>query len=112
MASPSDPVAPDETPRATVGPDGSAASIPTVTLRYWAASRVAAGTTHEQVSARTLAEALAAAVARHTLDGRFAQVVAISSLLLGEQPVGNRDASTVTLQDGDVIDVLPPFAGG
>ncbi|MGI8434946.1 MAG: MoaD/ThiS family protein [Nocardioidaceae bacterium] len=116
MVSPSDPVAPDETPRETVGSvwtsDGSAASTPTVTLRYWAASRAAAGTTQEQVSARTLAEALAAAVARHTVDGRFAQVVAISSLLLGEQPVGNRDASTVTLQDGDVIDVLPPFAGG
>ncbi len=109
-------VAPDETPDETVTPDeeqdASETSLPTVTLRYWAASRAAAGTTHERVSARNLAEALAAVVARRAVDKRFAQVVAISSLLLGEQPVGNRDASAVALRDGDIIDVLPPFAGG
>jgi hypothetical protein len=33
-------------------------------------------------------------------------------LLLGEEPLGTRDPATVRVGPGDVIEVLPPFAGG
>jgi molybdopterin converting factor small subunit len=83
-----------------------------VTLRYWAAARAAAGRAEEEVDATTLAEALDAARSAHVDNPRFAQVLAVSSLLLVDQPVGSRDPQTVQVADGDVIEVLPPFAGG
>lgn len=88
------------------------AAAPTVTVRYWAASRAAAGVPQEQISARTLAEALQLVAERHTSSLRFAEVVAVSSVLVGEQPIGRRDPAGVALHDGDVVDILPPFAGG
>ena len=81
-----------------------------VTLRYFAAARSAAGLDSEDVTLpapATVADALAAGVRRHgdTLD----RVLLRCSYLLGGIAV-HTDASAVT--DGDVIDVLPPFAGG
>jgi molybdopterin converting factor small subunit len=83
-----------------------------VTLRYWAAARAAAGRAEEEVDATTVAEALDGARGAHVDNPRFAQVLAVSSLLLADQPVGSRDPRTVQVADGDVIEVLPPFAGG
>lgn len=83
-----------------------------VTVRYWAAARSAAGVTEEQLSGATLAEVLDAARATHANQPRFAAVVDICSILVGDVPVGGRDPSTVTVRDGDVVEVLPPFAGG
>jgi sulfur-carrier protein len=83
----------------------------TVTLRYWAAAKEAAGTAEQTVSADTLAGALA--LARGTGDpGRLRAVLARSSFLVDGDPVGRRAADSVQLAEGSVIEVLPPFAGG
>jgi molybdopterin synthase sulfur carrier subunit len=83
-----------------------------VTVRYWAAAKAAAGRAEDEVRADTVAEALAAAAALHTGAPRYAQVLSVCSFLLGDQPLGGRDLSTVPLEAGDVIEALPPFAGG
>ncbi len=90
-----------------------------VTMRYWAAAKDAAGVPEQQLSADTLAAALAAATASGTAagadaagSGRLAAVLARSSFLVDGSPVGRRAADSVLLADGNVIEVLPPFAGG
>lgn len=82
------------------------------TLRYWAAAKEAAGLADEPYEAQTLAEALAAARERHADRPRFAEVLTRSSFLIDGTPVGVRDHASVTLADGNVVEVLPPFAGG
>lgn len=84
----------------------------TVTIRYWAAAKEAAGVAAESCAATTLAEALAAALARHGRDGRLAEVLTRSSFLVDGAPVGQRAHDDVSLRDDDVVEVLPPFAGG
>jgi molybdopterin converting factor small subunit len=97
----------------TTSASSETGSIPRrVTVRYWAAARAAAGRAEDQVDASTVAEALDKAGRTHPDNPRFAAVVAVSSLLLGDRPIGSRDPETVPLADGDVIEVLPPFAGG
>ncbi len=64
------------------------------------------------VSGTTVAEVLAAARTLHADNPRFAQVLGVSSLLLGDTPVRSADLDAVTVSPGDVIEVLPPFAGG
>ncbi len=83
-----------------------------VTMRYWAAAKDAAGVAEERVCARTLAAALAAAQGGRSAPGRLGAVLARSSFLIDGQPVGTRAAESVELADGAVIEVLPPFAGG
>jgi sulfur-carrier protein len=83
-----------------------------VTVRYWAAARAAAGRAEDQVDAATVAEALDRVRRTHVDNPRFASVLAVSSLLVGDRPIGTRDPETVPVVDGDVIEVLPPFAGG
>lgn len=77
------------------------------TLRYFAAAAEAAGTQHEHVEGTDVATVLAAAVAAH--GDPLAHVVAHSSLLLDGRYVADR---ATPLAAGDVLDVLPPFAGG
>ena len=76
------------------------------TIRYWAGARAAAGTVEEPFDAATVQEALDAAKAER--DESFARVLAASSLLVD----GARARRDTALSDGDVIEVLPPFAGG
>ena len=83
----------------------------TVTLRYWAAARDAAGVAEQSVTADTLAAALAAAAGLDS-GGRLQPVLARASFLIDGAPVGLRAADSVHLADGNVIEVLPPFAGG
>lgn len=85
---------------------------PLVTVRYWAAARAAAGRESDQVPAATLAEALREVVALHAGNRRFADVVAVCSVLVGEAPVSSQDPETVSLAEGSVVELLPPFAGG
>ena len=82
-----------------------------VTMRYWAAAKDAAGVAEQQVTADTLAAALAAASAAGG-GGRLRAVLARCSFLIDGNPVGLRSAETVQLAEGNVIEVLPPFAGG
>ena len=88
----------------------------TVTMRYWAAAKEAAGIAEQQLTADTLAAALAAAAGPGDGGpgdgGRLRAVFARSSFLIDGNPVGLRAAESVELHDGNVIEVLPPFAGG
>ncbi|MYV43996.1 MoaD/ThiS family protein [Streptomyces sp. SID1328] len=84
----------------------------TGTIRYWAAAKGAAGTAEEPYRAGTLAQALEQARTRHAHEPRFAQVLGVCSFLVDGDPVGVRDHASVTLRDGAVVEVLPPFAGG
>jgi sulfur-carrier protein len=91
-----------------------------VTVRYWAAAKQAAGVGEESVSARTLAEALAAVVGRRASAGgpggegaqALSGVLARSSFLIDGDPVGSRAPERVELPESAIIEVLPPFAGG
>jgi molybdopterin synthase sulfur carrier subunit len=82
-----------------------------VTMRYWAAAKDAAGVAEQSVTADTLAEALAA-VTRSGDRVALRAVIARSSFLVDATPVGRRAVESVQLQDGNIIEVLPPFAGG
>ncbi|MEZ0064918.1 molybdopterin synthase sulfur carrier subunit [Streptacidiphilus sp. MAP12-20] len=81
-------------------------------IRYWAAAKAEAGTAEEPYAAVNLADALAAARARHADRPRFAQVLAHCSFLVDGAQVGRRDHATVALTEGGTVEVLPPFAGG
>jgi sulfur-carrier protein len=83
-----------------------------VTIRYWAAAKEAAGMAEETLAAGTLAEAVAAALARRGQDPRLRAVLARASFLVDGSPVGSRAAGDVALPEAAVIEVLPPFAGG
>ena len=94
----------------------------TVTLRYWAAAKEAAGVTEEKVEAVTLADALAAGLAvvreagsareRAERAERYRRVLARSAFLINGNPAGTRPQESVILPEDAVIEVLPPFAGG
>ncbi len=90
----------------------------TVTLRYWAAAKQAAGVAEETISAETLAAALDTALAareRNAASGAdcdLRAVLARSSFLVNGSPVGSRAPETVALREAAVVEVLPPFAGG
>lgn len=92
-----------------VGPDNGAVGD-RGTIRYWAAAKAAAGLAEEPYEAATLAEALAAARARH--DERFGTVLDRCSFVVDGSPVGARPHGSVPLSDGGTIEVLPPYAGG
>ena len=81
--------------------------MPTLTVRYFAAARAAAGTTTETVDAHNVDEALDTLRDRH--DERFAVVLKASSLLLDGTHVS--DGQVALVSDAQ-LDVLPPFAGG
>lgn len=80
-------------------------ATPTVTVRYWAAAREAAGTEAERHPGRTLGGVLDAAVDAHP---ELATVVKASTFLID----GRSADRSATLEDGSTVEVLPPFAGG
>lgn len=77
----------------------------TVTVRYWAGARAAAGVETEQRSGQTIGDVLDEAVGAHP---RLAPVVAASTFLLD----GRAADRSATLRPGVTVEVLPPFAGG
>jgi molybdopterin synthase sulfur carrier subunit len=84
-----------------------------VQVRYWAAAKEAAGVDSEFVDADSLAGALEAVLSCRTDgDGRFAAVLARSSVLVDGTRVSRQAAAVTILCDQAVIEVLPPFAGG
>jgi len=94
---------------------GSGRSVGSVTVRYWAAARAAAGVECDEVPVQagtTLADLLDAVPALHPDRPRLADVVAVCSVLLGERPVGSADPSSVPVDPGATVELLPPFAGG
>ena len=83
-----------------------------VIIRYWAAAKEAAGVQEESVEAVNLGDLLNGVVASRKPDRRLADVLARSSFLVNADPVGRADRSSILLDDGAVVEVLPPFAGG
>src|SRR5688572_1897752 len=83
-----------------------------VTVRYWAGARAAAGVAEDVLEVDgplTLAD-----VVRRVLEVRpgAARVVAVCSVLIGDEPVGGRDHAEVVVAPGSTVELLPPFAGG
>jgi sulfur-carrier protein len=81
-----------------------------VTVRYFAGARAAAGVASEAVSlpdGATVADVLSLVAARH--GAPLTRVLEASSLLLDEVAVRDK---TLRPHPGAVLDVLPPFAGG
>ncbi len=83
-----------------------------VTVRYWAAAKQAAGVAEEVLTAGTLAEMLAAVLARHPAAPALEGILARSSFLIDGEQAGTRPPGSVILHEGAVVEVLPPFAGG
>ncbi len=86
----------------------------TVTVRYWAGARAAAGTAEDVFDVPgdvTLTDLMARVLERHP-DDRMARTVAVCSVLVGDRPVRSLDPSTVAVVPGSVVELLPPFAGG
>jgi molybdopterin converting factor small subunit len=85
-----------------------------IRVRYWAAAKAAAGVDADELPVTgplTLTEVRAQAVARHP-GTRLADVLAVCSTLIGDQPVGTADPGQVLVQPGSSVEFLPPFAGG
>ena len=87
-------------------------AVSTVTIRYFAAARAAAGVVQEELVLGPAAEysvgdVLDAAVDLH--GPGLARVLARCSYLLDEVAVHGRPTPVT---GGQVVDVLPPFAGG
>jgi len=78
----------------------------TGTIRYWAAARAAAGTAEEPYDGTSLGDVLEAA--RSGRNPEFARVLSACSFLVQ----GLRAGPDTALAEGDIIEVLPPFAGG
>ena len=84
-----------------------------VGVRYFAAARAAAGVTEEQLdlpvpdTGCTVGDVLEVATARH--GAALRTVLDRCSFLLDERAVHGLGTP---IRDGQVLDVLPPFAGG
>ena len=86
----------------------------TVLVRYWAGARAAAGTAEdvlETTGELSLADVVARVLERHPGE-QMARTVAVCSVLLGDRPVRTQDPDAVVVRPGDVVELLPPFAGG
>ncbi len=95
-------------------PDPRARSVETVTVRYWAGARAAAGTAQDVFDAdevATLADVVRRVLEAHP-EAQMAKVVSVCSVLVGDRPVGTRPPEDVPVAPGDVVELLPPFAGG
>jgi sulfur-carrier protein len=84
----------------------------TVTIRYWAAAKDAAGVAEEVVEARTLAEALDVILTRHPAEGGLSTVLKRSSFLVDGSQASRHIADDLVLHNSAVVEVLPAFAGG
>ena len=85
-----------------------------IIVRYWAGARAAAGTAEdvlETTGELTLADVMAQVLERHPGE-QMARTVGVCSVLLGDQPVRSQDPDSVVVRPGDVVELLPPFAGG
>jgi molybdopterin converting factor small subunit len=89
-------------------------SAATVTVRYWASARAAAGVASDDLDVEgpvTLAELRERAIALHP-GTRLEAVLGVCSVLVGDQPVATQDPAAVEVRPGETVEFLPPFAGG
>lgn len=78
----------------------------TGTVRFWAAARAAAGRNEQPYDGVTLGAVVDALGAEHGAE--LARVLGHCSFLVD----GVRAGLDFALSDGDLVEVLPPFAGG
>jgi sulfur-carrier protein len=98
----------------TTGADRTELRETAVTVHYWAGARAAAGVASEDFPVDgplTLADLVRRVVAAHP-GPDLERVVGACSVLVGDQPVGTRDPESVVVRPGEVVELLPPFAGG
>ncbi|GAB2605531.1 MoaD/ThiS family protein [Pseudactinotalea suaedae] len=76
-------------------------------VRYFAAAAEAAGTPSEAIHAGTLGDLRARMIAAHGPD--LERVLARCAVLVDGRRVDDPEAP---IADADVVDILPPFAGG
>jgi molybdopterin converting factor small subunit len=89
-------------------------SAGTVTVRYWASARAAAGVASDAIAVDgpvSLADLRDHAVALHP-GTRLEAVLGACSVLVGDRPVGSLDPADVVVEPGQTVEFLPPFAGG
>ena len=87
----------------------------TVTVRYWASLRAAAGRAEDLIPVAgntTLASLKMTVLSRHRNSPQFGRLLSTCSVLLGETPVNTGDPEATVVAAGDVVEFLPPFAGG
>ena len=85
-----------------------------ITVRYWASARAAAGVETDALDVdgpATLAEVVRRAAALHPAT-RLPGVLEACSVLVGDQPVKSRAPEDVVVRPGQIVEFLPPFAGG
>ncbi len=78
---------------------------PTVTVRYWAGARAAAGVETEQLPAGSVGDVTALAAQRHP---GLVPVLRVATYLLD----GLAADLATPVPPGSTLEVLPPFAGG
>lgn len=86
----------------------------TVTMRYWASARAAAGTDCDALDVPgpvSLAELMVRIRAAHD-SRRFSEVLSCCSVMVGDRPVTTEDPAAVMVEPGATVEFLPPFAGG
>ena len=91
--------------------EGETASI---TVRYWASARAAAGVATDQLPVTgplSLTDVVRRAAGLHP-GTRLPSVLEACSVLVGDQPVKSRDPGSVLVRPGQTVEFLPPFAGG
>ncbi len=97
-------------------PDGDAVDEtgPPITVRYWASARAAAGVESDALTVSgplTLTDVVRRAAALHP-GTRLPGVIEACSVLVGDQPVKSREPGSVLVRPGQIVEFLPPFAGG
>lgn len=85
-----------------------------IRVHFWAAARSAAGRAEQDVPVTapiSLAQLRARIIDAHP-GSRLSEVLAVCSVMVGDQPVSSRSPEDVVVGPGDVVEFLPPFAGG
>jgi molybdopterin converting factor small subunit len=87
----------------------------TVAVNFWAAARAAVGRPSEQFALEpgmNLRDLVARIADQHPEAPNLSALLDCSSYLLGDRPVQREEWGSTALSAGDVVEVLPPFAGG
>jgi molybdopterin converting factor small subunit len=86
-----------------------------VTVNFWAGARAAVGRPTEDFAIEpgmNVADLINAIARDHADAPRLPALLDCCSYLLGDRPIGREAWARTELSPGDVLEVLPPFAGG
>ncbi|WP_110181270.1 MoaD/ThiS family protein [Nocardioides solisilvae] len=100
--------------RGATSPSGGH-DVGSITLRYWAGARHAAGVAEDVVEVPgplPLVALRERALALHPDAERLPQVLGVCSVLVDDRPVGRAAHDDVLVDPGATVEFLPPFAGG